>query len=224
MQNASFVIGQKKRFLFSAPPTGSSSALRNPEGQQHGSAGGRDESTRERSLPSRGGWHPASPASRMTEEVIFVPLLHPSKESAIRYDTSSVACGDTFPSRGRTGWNSSRFSVRRNGLRVKSLPLRGGWHPASHASRMTEEVIFVALLHPSKETAIRYDTSSVACGDTFPSRGRTWWNSFRFRVRRNKLRSGTTPLPSPAATPSPQGEGLRAERLVPRRDFLPFFP
>ena len=131
---------------------------------------------RAKSLPLRGGWHPASPASRMTEEVIFVPFLHPSKETAIRYDTSSVACGDTFPSRGRTwGWNSSRFCARRNRLRVKSLPLRGGWHKASlPASRMTEEVIFVTLSHSSKETAIRYDTSSVACGDTFPSRGRTW--------------------------------------------------
>ena len=89
----------------------------------------------------------------MTEEVIFVPLLHPSKQTAIRYDTSSVACGDTFPSRGRTGWNSFRFCVRRNGLRAKSLPLRGGWHPASPASRMTEEVIFVPLLHPSERTA-----------------------------------------------------------------------
>jgi type I restriction enzyme R subunit len=33
-----------------------------------------------------------------------------------------------------------------------------------------------------------------------------------------------TPHPSPAATPSPRGEGLRAERLHPQRDFLPFFP
>ena len=114
------------------------------------------------------------PRSRMTEEVSFVPLLRPSKLTAIRYDTSSVACGDTFPSRGRTGWNSFRFRVHRNGLRVKSLPLRGGWHPASPASRMTEEVIFDPLSRPSKESAIRYDTSSVACGDTFPSRGRTW--------------------------------------------------
>ena len=96
------------------------------------------------------------PRSRMTEEVIFVALLHPSKQTAIRYDTSSVACGDTFPSRGRTWeWNSFRFCVHRSGLHVKSLPSRGGWHPASHASRMTEEVIFVALLHPSKQTAIR---------------------------------------------------------------------
>ncbi len=87
-------------------------------------------------------------------EVIFVPLLRLSKDTAFRYDTSSVACGDTFPSRGRT-WerNSSRFCIRRSGLRVKSLPLRGGWHPASPASRMTEEVIFVALLRPSERTA-----------------------------------------------------------------------
>ena len=149
---------------------------------------------RVKSLPLRGGWHPASPASRMTEEVIFVALLHSSKETAIRYDTSSVAFGDTFPSRGRTwGWNSSRFCVRRSGLRVKSLPLRGGWHPASPASRMTEEVIFVPLLQPSKQTAIRYDTSSVACGDTFPSRGRTGWNSFRFCVRRSGLRAKSLP-------------------------------
>ena len=46
-----------------------------------------------------------------------------------------------------------RFCARRNGLRAKSLPLRGGWHPASPASRMTEEVIFVALLRPSERTA-----------------------------------------------------------------------
>ena len=38
-------------------------------------------------------------------------------------------------------------------MRKSSLPLRGGWHPASHASRMTEEVIFVPLLHPSKRAA-----------------------------------------------------------------------
>ena len=88
-----------------------------------------------------------------------------------------------------------RFCARRSGLRVKSLPLRGGWHPASPASRMTEEVIFVPLLHPSKEAAARYDTSSVACGATFPSRGRTWeWNSFRFCVRRNGLRVKIPPL------------------------------
>ena len=137
------------------------------------------------------------------------PLIDSSKQTAIRYDTSSVACGDTFPSRGRTGGQALfRFCIRRSGLRVKSLPLRGGWHPASHASRMTEEVIFVALLRPSERTAIRYDTSSVACGDTFPSRGRTGWNSFRFCARRNGLLIGTTPLPSPAATPSPQGEGF----------------
>ena len=128
--------------------------------------------------------------------VELVPLLHPSKRAAIRYDTSSVACGDTFPSRGRTWeWNSSRFCVHRNGLRVKSLPWRGGWHPASPASRMTGEVIFVPLLHPSKRTASRYDTSSVACGDTFPSRGRTWgWNSSRFCIRRNGLRVKIPPL------------------------------
>ena len=60
----------------------------------------------------------------------------------------------------------------------KSLPLRGGWHPASHASRMTEEVIFVPLSHSSQQAAIRYVTSSVACGDTFPSRGRTWGVDF----------------------------------------------
>ncbi len=110
--------------------------------------------------------------------------FHPSKQTAIRYDTSSVACGDTFPSRGRT-WerNSSRFCVRRNGLRVKIPPLKGGWHPASPASRMTEEVNFVPLLHPSKEAAARYVTSSVACGDTFPSRGRTWERTVTFSKR-----------------------------------------
>ena len=151
---------------------------------------------RAKSLPLRGGWHPASPASRMTEEVFFAPLSHSSQQAAIRYDTSSVACGATFPSRGRT-WerNSSRFCVRRSGLRVKSLPWRGGWHPASPASRMTEEVIFVPLLRPSKDAAFRYDTSSVACGDTFPSRGRTWeWNSSRFCVRRSGLRVKIPPL------------------------------
>ena len=89
----------------------------------------------------------------------------------------------------------------------KIPPLEGRVASGVPRSRMTEEVIFVPLLHPSKQTAIRYDTSSVACGDTFPSRGRTWWNSFRFCVRRNGLLIGTTPLPSPAATPSPRGEG-----------------
>ncbi len=145
----------------------------------------------------------------------LVPFLRPSKDTAFRYDTSSVACGDTFPSRGRTwGQTSFRSCVRRSGLRVRSLPLRGGWHPASPASRMTEEVIFVALLHPSKRATIRYDTSSVACGDTFPSRGRTGWNSSRFCIRRKKLLFGTSPLPSPAATPSPQGEGLGGTRCA----------
>ena len=129
----------------------------------------------------------------MTGEVSFVPLSHSSKEAAARYGTSSVACGDTFPSRGRTGWNSFRFCVRRNGLRAKSLPLRGGWHPASPASRMTGEVSFVPFLHPSKETAIRYDTSSVACGATFPSRGRTGWTSSRFCARRSGLRVKSLP-------------------------------
>ena len=182
----------------------------------------------------------------MTGEVGVVPLSHPSKQSAFRYVTSSVACGDTFPSRGRTwGRTSFRFRVhrnglrvkipplegrvasgvprkpddgrgdlrsasafvettcdpvrhlfrrlrrhlplkgkdlgvelvpfcvRRNGLRVKSLPSRGGWHPASPASRMMGEVGVVPLSQPSKQSAFRYDTSSVACGDTFPSRGRT---------------------------------------------------
>ena len=157
---------------------------------------------RAKSLPLRGGWHPASPASRMTEEVIFVLLQHSSKETAIRYDTSSVACGDTFPSRGRTGWNSFRFCACRSGLRAKSLPSRGGWHPASPASRMTEEVIFVPLLHPSKESAIRYDTSSVACGDTFPSRGRTWGQTLpraeknNRAVRKNHRAVRKTTMPS----------------------------
>ena len=106
--------------------------------------------------------------------VPFVPFSHPSERTAIRYDTSSVACGDTFPSRGRTsGCHSFRFRIRRSGLREKFLPSRGGWHPASLASRMTEEVIFVPLVHPSERNAFWYDTSSVACGDTFPSRGRT---------------------------------------------------
>ena len=132
------LLSSGRRSAFFAPSTGSSSALRNPGGQQHGSAGGRDESTRERSLPLRGGWHPASHASRMTEEVIFVPLLHSSKRAAIRYDTSSVACGDTFPSRGRTwGWNSSRFCVRRSGLRVKIPPLEG--RVASGVSRKPDD-------------------------------------------------------------------------------------
>jgi hypothetical protein len=49
----------------------------------------------------------------MTEEVIFVPLLQPSKQTAIRYDTSSVACGDTFPSRGRTGSGPLHLERRR---------------------------------------------------------------------------------------------------------------
>ena len=164
----------------------------------------------QKSLPSRGGWHPASHASRMTEEVIFVPLVHPTERNAFWYDTSSVACGDTFPSRGRTwGQTSFRFRVHRNGLRAKIPPLEG--RVASGVPRKPDDgrgdlrsacasvgtecflvrhlfrrlrrhlplegkdfgVPFVPLSHPSERTAIRYDTSSVACGDTFPSRGRT---------------------------------------------------
>ena len=54
----------------------------------------------------------------------LVPFLRPSERAAIRYDTSSVASGDTFPSRGRTGGQTSfRFRVRRSGLRVKIPPL-----------------------------------------------------------------------------------------------------
>ena len=69
--------------------------------------------------------------------VELVPLLHPSKDTAFRYDTSSVACGDTFPSRGRTGWNSFCFCVRRNGLRVKIPPLEG--RVASGVSRKPDD-------------------------------------------------------------------------------------
>ena len=57
---------------------------------------------------------------------------------------------------------------------LAAFPLRGRWIPASHASRKTNEVDLRPRFCGVEAAAYRYATSSVAFGDTFPSRGRLY--------------------------------------------------
>ena len=117
------------------------------------------------------------------------------------------------PDDGRGDFRCAFASVERYCFSIRHLFRRLRRHLPLKGKDLGAEL--VPFLRPSERTAIRYDTSSVACGDTFPSRGRTGGQtSFRFRVRRGGLLIDTTPLPSPAAPPSPRGEGLGAGRLL----------
>ncbi len=128
--------------------------------------------------------------------VELVPFLRPSERAARKIPPleGRVASGvPRKPDDGRGDLRSPFASVEADCFSVRHLFRRLRRHLPLKGKDLGAEL--VPFLRPSERTAYRYSTSSVACGDTFPSRGRTWGQtSFRFRVRRNGLRVKIPPL------------------------------
>ena len=106
--------------------------------------------------------------------VELVPFLHPSKRAARKIPPleGRVASGvPRKPDDGRGDFRPVFASIERNCNPIRHLFRRLRRHLPLKGKDWVELVPF---LRPSERAAYRYDTSSVACGDTFPSRGRIW--------------------------------------------------